>query len=338
MDIAWITPPVIEGGGGFYNILFLSKYLAKFGHKITIYYDGPDSPSIVREKVEKGFAVSTNISYRSLSEGIGNHQICIATFWTTAYMLQQNINKIQFPFYFVQDYEPMFYPMGTNYLLSKETYSFGYTMIACTPLMGKMLKEKHNLEVSSINFPLNKDVYNVTETNNSERTGIAFFFRPDTPRKCSELGIAALRLVSLKRPHVPIYLFGFADTSQIPFKHINAWATNVDELAKLYKKAELGIAFSTIHYCAKVPYEMMACGLAVANFNFDEVKECYGGDKNAFYLHVSPEEMAKDILNILDDDEERNLRALNGYNFVQQLKAEEQVAREFEKIIMESIK
>lgn len=39
---------------------------------------------------------------------LGYHDVCIATWWKTAYDLLDNIDKIKYPFYFVQDFEPWF--------------------------------------------------------------------------------------------------------------------------------------------------------------------------------------------------------------------------------------
>jgi hypothetical protein len=48
----------------------------------------------------------------------------IATQWPTAYSVA-HFPHTRRRFYLIQDFEPMFYPAGTNYALAEETYNFG---------------------------------------------------------------------------------------------------------------------------------------------------------------------------------------------------------------------
>jgi len=58
--------------------------------------------------------------------------ISIATHWPSAYLLLK-FNKTKGKFYFMQDYEPLFYPAGTLYALAESTYRFGFYGITNTP-------------------------------------------------------------------------------------------------------------------------------------------------------------------------------------------------------------
>ena len=55
----------------------------------------------------------------------------VCTLWTTAYYLLK-FNKVKRKFYFIQDYEPLFYPGGSTYAQTEATYRFGFYGIANT--------------------------------------------------------------------------------------------------------------------------------------------------------------------------------------------------------------
>ncbi len=51
--------------------------------------------------------------------------VAICTFWVSAYFLLK-FNKTKRKYYFIQDYEPLFYPGGATFALAESTYRFGF--------------------------------------------------------------------------------------------------------------------------------------------------------------------------------------------------------------------
>ena len=65
----------------------------------------------------------------------------VATLSTTAYSIIR-LRHVKARFYFVQDYEPLFYPAGTSYGLAEATYRLGFRGI-CNTYPLKQLYEEH---------------------------------------------------------------------------------------------------------------------------------------------------------------------------------------------------
>ncbi len=137
-----------------------------------------------------------------------------------------------------------------------------------------------------------------------------------------------------------IILFGSNNIkrSSISFEHTNVGVLSIKQLTKLYRNADLGLVFSTTNP-SLVPYEMMACKLAVADLELENSIENYGQEANVFLLDTTPEKMARQIEDILNNDVERERRALNGYNYVMDNfpPDDEWVVRKIEKIILQKV-
>ena len=131
------------------------------------------------------------------------------------------------------------------------------------------------------------------------------------PRRCFELGLEMLARLHHRNPDIEIILFGSGriDSGCVPFGHANlGLLPSVEDLAALYRNADLGIVFSTTNP-SLVPYEMMACGLAVCDLDLEAAVTNYGSEENVFLLNLDPEAMADQLLNILFDEGERQRRA-----------------------------
>ena len=44
--------------------------------------------------------------------------------------------------YFIQDFEPLFYPAGAEYVLAEETYRFGFRAITVGPMLADLLRDR----------------------------------------------------------------------------------------------------------------------------------------------------------------------------------------------------
>jgi len=335
IDIAWIIPEPFVGSGGHRMVFRAVKKLSEYGHRLTMYFTGNAGIEQIKRIVNNYFYDLSHVQFIKYNGSLGYHDVCFATHWTTVYPLMHNKHKIKHPFYFVQDYEPLFAPMGTEYILAENTYRMGLTCICAGPWIAKILRTRFNAEADFFRFPVDKSIYNTDIKRTNKEKNIIFFARPEMPRRCYELGIMALQLVKDRLPDVEIILFGSnrVDSKSVPFPHTNLGViSDLKELAELYRNADLGIAFSTTNP-SLVPYEMMACGLAVADLRLEESVVNYDSEENVYLLNPVPEAMAQEIVEIMNNDEERQRRALNGYNFVQSFPDEEGMGRRIEELI-----
>ncbi len=339
LDIAWIIPEPFIGSGGHRNIFRAVRKLREYGHKLTVYSMGDTGGTQVKELVNANFCQMGDVPFKRYDNNLDNHDVCFATLWTTVYAMMEHKEKIRYPFYFVQDYEPMFYAMGSEHVQAENTYRMGLNVITSGPWPARVLKSKFNVEADFFRFPVDKSLYNTGMKRTKTNKNIIFFARPEMPRRCYELGVMALKLVKEQRPGIEIILFGSSQipNNSIPFEHTNLGVMNIHDLAELYRNADLGMAFSTTNP-SLVPYEMMACGLAVGDLKLDDALANYESEENIYLLNPRPEIMAQEIVKAIDNDDERQEKALKGSRFVQSFPDEDGMVRRIEEVVKRVIR
>jgi glycosyltransferase involved in cell wall biosynthesis len=338
LDIAWIVPQPSAGSGGHRNIYRAAKKLSEFGHRITLYHTETQDDS-TKEFVCKNFYDLSDAEFVRYRGTTARHDVCFATHWSTAYCLQANRHRVRHPFYFVQDFEPMFYPMGSEYILAENTYRLGFTHVTSGPWPKAVLQREYSRDAHEFYFPIDTSIYRPGPRTVEQRR-VLFFARPEWNRRCYELGMAMLAQFARRNPDVEIVLYGSSKiaSESVPFPHVNLkMLPSLAALADLYRNADLGIVFSTTNP-SLVPYEMMACGLAVADIGRDAAAVNYGGEENIFLLNPSPDLMAREVQQILKDDAERARRAASGMAYVQGFPDEVGMARRIEEIVRQTIR
>lgn len=342
LNIAFIIPVPIKGGGGHRNIFRAIKFMKHFGHEVTVYYTGTDEDAqTVRDNVNNWFYDMTGIPFIKFKGKTGYHDVGICTFWTTAYDMQSNIHKIKFPFYMSQDFEPMFYQIGSEYVLAENSYRLGFFHICSGPWCKDFLVKNYNVKADYFQFPIDKEIYNTSQQRTKENKNIIFFAKPEMPRRCYDIGIKALEYFHKLKPDIEIITFGSncLDPKTIPFKTTNlGLLPTISDLANLYRNADLGLVFSTTNP-SLVPYEMMSCECPVADLDIDLALSKYGNSKNnVFLVNSLPEKMADDLVKIFDNPKEMQKHQKYGKQFVdKEFPTEEEMGKIFEKIIKENI-
>ena len=124
-----MSPPG-KGSGGHQNLFRFINYLEKAGHKNNIYlYSTVDPRSIaqVRDVVNDVSYVPLEAARRMqwLEGDMAKADAIFATGWETAYPVF-NSSVTAKRYYFVQDFEPYFYPVGSEYVLAENSYRFGF--------------------------------------------------------------------------------------------------------------------------------------------------------------------------------------------------------------------
>jgi len=343
LDIAFIIPAPIKGSGGHRNFFRAIKFLKKSGHNLTVYYTETNQDAkTVRDNVSQWFYDMSGIPFIEYKGEMGYHDVAICTFWKTAYDIQKNINKIKYPFYFVQDFEPMFSQMGSDYILAENTYKFGFHHICSGPWCKDFLINKYHADAEYFQFPVDKKIYNTNKPRTKKNKNIIFFAKPEMPRRCCDLGLKALEYFHNLRPDVEIITFGSNNLSanQLPFKATCVGLLpTIEDLADLYRNADFGLVFSTTNP-SLVPYEMMSCGCPVGDLDLDLALSKYGNSKdNVFLLDSIPEKMGQQLADIFDSPKEMEKKAKSGKNFVEkEFPTEEEMGKIVENIIKSKIK
>lgn len=342
LDIAFIIPEVEANSGGHRNIFRAVKKLDEYGHKLTVYIYGSKYLNEQKFIINKNFNDMRYVDIKLYSEkNLTRHDVCICTWCETFYLMYKHKELFKQMFYFVQDFEPWFYLMGTKYFLAENTYKMGVPCITSGPWLAKYLPKKYGTEANEFLFPLDKSVYNTDKPRTKDNRNIVFFARPEMQRRCYELGVKTLEIVKQKRPDIEVIFYGSTkiNPKKIPFeitcKHS---LPTINDLADLYRNADLGICFSTTNP-SLVPYEMMACGLPVVDMDVNEAEYKYGSRDNVFLFDTLPEVMAEQIVSVMDNDNLRKKVAKNGYEYSQHnFISEEEMGRRIESLILDKFK
>ena len=143
-SIVFIIPGMGAYSGGHTSILRCGTALAKHGYRV--YY----MTSIVQKKDDMEATARINLSHYEGEILERDDQFCtsddvvIATSWATVYYAKKLPG---YKMYFIQDYEPYFYPMGDEYLLARKTYAYQLHMISLGGWNAELIQRETGNEV-----------------------------------------------------------------------------------------------------------------------------------------------------------------------------------------------
>ena len=303
--INWIVPEPFKGSGGHTNIFRMIKYLVEFGHPCQIIILPHQTmhgftANRMKEFVDQTF-FPTGASFHLWTGEIPAADATIAThFSTVGYAL--NLLAAGKRYYFVQDFEPHFYPMGTEYVQAENTYHSGLHCITLGPWLARLMREKYQAMADHFDFAVDTHIYRPRYQESTPPLRVAFYARPATPRRGYSLGIEALRRVKERKPEVEVVLFGANQLEEAPpFPFTNRGILEEDELARLYSSCRVSLVLSLTNP-SLVNFEMMACKCAVVDIQSDRVEGLFKHGEDSLLVDPTPEAMSEAILEILNDD------------------------------------
>jgi hypothetical protein len=195
------------------------------------------SSESVKDYIEKHFGYIPLFDVIIGVHALKSCDALIATHYTTAQELENLRAKTYLPAYFVQDFEPYFNPVGSEYFEAEVTYQQNFLYITLGKWLETVLREKYGARAKSINFWVDREYYYPPQKNMSRKTTnpqVIFFARPSLMfRRCFALGIKALEEFHKKLPEANIILFG---TNELKNHTINFPYQNMGNLTR----AQLG--------------------------------------------------------------------------------------------------
>jgi len=336
LRISWVIPGLIVGGGGHRNILRAAYFLSQFGHQVNLYFMGTEkNPQAIKQQIQEHFYPLDCPVY--LFEGkIQPSDVVFATHWSTVNAALTARGAAKEIMYFVQDFEPAFSPMGTEYVLAENTYRLGLYHITSGPWCEVLLRRDFHAAADHFQFPVDRLIYH-PRARVKRNKNIVFFAKPEMPRRCFELGVMALREFHRMRPDVEIVMFGSKNASKQAYDFpvtIREIVPTLDDLAQMYSDGDLGLVFSTTNP-SLIPYEMMACGLPVVDLARGDNEVNYAGRTDiALLADPQPKRMAEQIAELIGNAAELAARREKGLAFVDSFPSEEGMARRIESLIV----
>jgi O-antigen biosynthesis protein len=304
--VAWVVPRWMIGSGGHMTIFRMVRELERRGHRNAIFVFDPEgrvrkSAAELREEIREHFLPIEAQVFLGLDD-FDSADIAIATEWRTAYPVR-DLPRVREKVYLVQDHEPEFFATSAESIWAEETYRMGYRVIACTPWLGKLMQREYGLEARWFELGTDLDVYPFADDSEREPGLIAVYGRRETPRRAVDLALAGIANLYERRAGVSATLFGSSITGYAPFPCEDIGVAPPEELAALYRRASVGVAFSLTNH-SLVAQEMMASGLPVVELEGGNISEAFGpSGENVLLAERTPDGIADAIERVLDDRE-----------------------------------
>jgi glycosyltransferase involved in cell wall biosynthesis len=224
-------------------------------------------------------------------------EVCMASSWETAYAVR-DFDACRRKIYFVQDFEPAFFPASAEMMLAEDSYRFGFECFCAGRWLAQKMRDYGN-RAEYFNLAYDPAIYFAGPGPHGKRR-VVFYARHETRRRGTELGLLALALLKERMRELEVVLFGSDDLSyQLPFEFTSAGILGEHELADLYRGATVGLSVSLTNY-SLLPQEMLACGLPVVEMNLPPLRAAYPDESPGLRLaHPTPTGIAAALEQVL---------------------------------------
>jgi glycosyltransferase involved in cell wall biosynthesis len=326
LRLNWLLPDFAPGMGGPAVVFRMIGLLDALGHRSTLWVCGRtryESAEDARESIAEHYQ-PLNAEVRFLPDTCGPEVLAavrgdavIATHYRTAYTARA-VTNVRERFYFIQDFEPAFCAAGTEYRLAEATYRFEFSCITSGRWLRHVLQTRYGTPAEHFVYAYDAETYRPGVVDDRRPDRVAFYARHETPRRAVELGVMALELVAARRPGLVVDLFG-GDTRhlRLPFRHVHHGVLPPPRLADLYRRATVGMVFSTTNY-SLIPHEMMACGLPVIDL-LGENTSAEFREGTVTLSDADPHQIADAVERLLSDPAARDAQADRARQYVRGL-------------------
>ncbi|MBR2710725.1 glycosyltransferase [Candidatus Saccharibacteria bacterium] len=312
--IAWIVPWFSEGSGGHRTIFTNLNHLVKHGYKCDMYVQSlkKEYPNEIYDRIKDGYGEF----YGDVFSGYQlakKYDMVIATGWDTA----ETVAKADTPrkMYFIQDFEPWFFPMSSEYLIAEQSYSLGLQGVTIGKWLSSKIGNNYPTPTTYFNFCADLNKYHKLSNVKKERA-ICLIFQPGKPRRCDKMALKALQIVQAIDPTIKIYLYGSARRKVYNLKVTHLGTITESECNKLYNKCSVGLCMSASNP-SRIPFEMMAAGLPVVELYHEN--NLYDLPEDGCLLaEPNSEAIATAILEIFADEKLQKKMSAAGYKYMQE--------------------
>ena len=310
--IAWVIPHPGKGSGGHRTIIQNVNSLIRAGFECDIFVEenGIDTSETVKAKINEWYepcSAEVFVGFHIQK----NYDLMFATGWQTIDFVKKLPAKKKA--YFVQDYEPWFFPMGDQYIITENSYRYGFTPITIGKWLSHKMQDEFQTPSRAFDFCADLNVYKPLEDVKKENA-ICYVYQPEKPRRCDYIGLRALKIVKQLKPDVQIYLYGSLVEGTIDLECENLHIISLEQCNELYNKCKVGICMSASNP-SRIPFEMMAAGLPVVEM-YKENNIYDMPDEGVLLAEPTPEAIANAIIYLLNHPEQCAQMSLFGQNYM----------------------
>ena len=333
--VHWIIPEMGIGSGGHINIFRFVSALQKMGIQNRIYLMEMNklrSDEMLRNFLSEHYPIlDSSVEVHCDVDRMPFCHALVATGWNTAYYVRNNNNTIS-KFYFVQDFEPYFYSVGSEYMFANNTYQFGFRGLTAGDWLKDKLSKEFKMDCTTFRFSYDKDLYYPIEKRDDHKR-LFFYARPVTPRRAWEAGLLALVELHRRIPEIEVIFAGWDISNYaIPFTHLNAGSVKLSELADLYAQCDISIVMSLTNL-SLLPLEIMASGGVIATQSNDENNSWMLNESNSIIIDYDPIHIADQLEYYLNHREKLSALREAGIAFAQSTNWEKETKKVYDAIL-----
>ena len=330
--------------GGISTILRFMNYLTVHHgveHRIVLFDSTTATDAALRSELRSEFPALAGVDIVlpepgrapfSDFEELPFTDIAVCTIWHSAYALAR-FNSTDAKYYFVQDYEPLFYPAGTLYALAEATYRFGFAGLVNTPGLETIYTSYGN---PSTSFIPAVEKLSSEEEKPSSRPGapvqIVLYGRPQTDRNGFELLAEASRRVK-ERFGNDVHIISAGEEFDPGEYRLRGIIENAGllrsraEIHDLYSCSDVGVCCMFSKHPSYQPFEYLAARAAVVT-NANSATSWFLRDgENSLVAEPYPVAIAEAIGRLVTDRELRLKLAARGFADVTSVEWETEFAK-----------
>ena len=313
LTVGWVCAAPSLGSGGHTTMFRMVQALERAGHNCQILLYSRHHGDVGRhtEVVRRGWP-EVQAGVHMVDDKLLGLDACVATSWFTAHVMASRLPSAVPAYYFIQDFEPFFYPRGSLYELAADSYRFGFHHLALGHMVADCIAEEVGVGSTVLPFGCDTDVYSLLNT--GIRRGIVFYAKPGVPRRGYELCVLALREFHRRRPDQPIHVYG-GHGRDLGMPVVSHDRLSPVELNRLYNSATAGLAMSFTNI-SLVAEEMMAAG-AIPVVNDSKYARADIGNAHVAWTTPTPAAIAETLVRLVDhpDPAQRAITAASSVRF-----------------------
>ncbi|MBL4744191.1 MAG: glycosyltransferase family 4 protein [Cycloclasticus sp.] len=356
MKITFIAP-TLNFKGGLRVIATYADYLSRFGHDVTVVSPGKRTPNvknkiksfIKRTPWDEGRHFST-IYFDSLDikliildkfrpveeDDVPNGDVVIATWWETAHWVNKFSEIKGRKFYFMQDYGDV---PGQPIDKIQETWMLPFHIITISQwLMNLVESHKQNDELLTLVVNgIELSVFNTKKRDKQKSPTVGFLYT-DVPQKGIDLMFSSFLKVKETLPELRLIMFGSKD---LPpklqnFKDVTYYQKLPDkDIVKVYAACDAWLFGSEREGFGLPILEAMACRTPVISTNAGAAPDLVTSKSGVLLTSHSIDEMSKEILAIVNLDNNSWKTLSDGARQVAETYTWEIASRKFENALLE---
>ena len=325
--LQWVIPNFGFGSGGHLNIFRFMKMMSDLGYQnhlvILGEHDWQSEKHALKALNEWYQPLETSLKFGV--EGFLPSEYTLATGWQTAYWVKK-YRATDKRFYFVQDFEPDFYPKSSESILAENTYKLGLIGVTAGSWLKEKLSKEYGMACHALSFSYEKDLYFPRAKRKNNNFNILFYSRHVTPRRMFEIGLVSVHQLCKKYKDIAV-IFAGGDVSKfkIDFHHLNAGALSINELPDLYSQCDLALVLSGTNL-SLLPMEIAACQCPLV-LNEDPSASWLLPKDAAFYSKLESNALFKKLEIAYLDKNLRESTAKKGLNFALKSSWDEQATK-----------